>query len=366
MNRPHWLPYRAKDGVLETHFTASDGLRGFSNFVEKALRWAEGENGSFRLLDTFFSDSVTPEILELLFSHASKDSPVHILLVDPRCDYAHARAESICQDVMLQTQTGLSYIAEAMNNTASLRLHTSTEISAILGGDIETLVSYIHAQSKARSIYLDFYSTVPSGPLYFFKDILLCGRFCAGRSAIRLPWSMVVKDPGCNGDLYDVLSDEFEYIKSVSYKYPGQRASGNYKIFLSYAEQDSQLATDIREDLSTLEGVECFMACHDLAPGDRWKEKIQSELSCSNEIIALLTPHSISRPWIHAEMGAAWVLGKTITPAITFVAIDTIPSFIGDRQAVTITSAGGRAKLLEVIARRAISIRSVVPEDLSE
>ena len=40
-----------------------------------------------------------------------------------------------------------------------------------------------------------------------------------------------------------------------------------------------------------------------LQPGDRWLEPIRRNMKDSKEIVAILTPNSINRPWIYIESG---------------------------------------------------------------
>lgn len=234
-----WLGYQAKDGILETHFYADGGSLGHFKFVQDAIDLSDSdpgeENPEYRLLDTFFSDTMNEELLQQIFERASGASPVRMLVVDPTCPFAKHRARSIVnltsisQGELLERAThradstagpaaeraceGLEIIAKA------LKLQTPLSIDATNPNDPD-LRRLINQIKERGTVDLRFYSVIPSGPLYFFKNIVLCGRFCSGKSAKYVPWWMVVNDPRRSENLYSVLQSEFEDVWESSYEYP--------------------------------------------------------------------------------------------------------------------------------------------------
>jgi len=57
-------------------------------------------------------------------------------------------------------------------------------------------------------------------------------------------------------------------------------------------------------------GAAPFIDIFDLKKGDRIEARIQEGLDHASELIALLTPWSVDRNWVWAEMAAAWALRK--------------------------------------------------------
>ncbi len=66
----------------------------------------------------------------------------------------------------------------------------------------------------------------------------------------------------------------------------------------------------------------------DLEGGDRIPETIKANLHACEELVILLSPSSVTRQWVLAELGGAWTLGKRIM-AITYdLAAEKIPDII--------------------------------------
>ena len=75
-------------------------------------------------------------------------------------------------------------------------------------------------------------------------------------------------------------------------------------------------------------GVRTFLDEVDLEGGDRIKETIKANLHACEEFVILLSPSSITRQWVLAELGGAWALDKRIM-AITYdLAAEQIPDII--------------------------------------
>jgi len=350
MKKNHdWLRYSARDGILETHFYGDGAKAGYSKWVMDALELSDADGdpskSEYRLLDTFFSDSMSEALLEQILERASGASPVRMLVVDPTCPFAENRATSIGDDsAVKRAHKGLRVIAKA------LRTDIRREIN-VKDPDDPVLLSLIRKAEESAYINLQFYHVTPSGPLYFFKDIVLCGRFCYGESAIRLPWSMIINDPHRDDDLYDILAAEFEEVWGKSYRYPGDWPEKKKAVFLSYSEHDRVLAEEIRELFSALH-IECFVGSSDLAPGESWTDELRKTICSSMEFVVLLTPQSVSSRWVQAELGAAWALDLNITPAIVEPKLADVLQFVGSRHAIDVSSAEGKERLVNAVAGR--------------
>ena len=77
-------------------------------------------------------------------------------------------------------------------------------------------------------------------------------------------------------------------------------------------------ANQIRDKLSE-NNVDSFLDHYDVGIGNNFRTRILSELQNCDELLCLLTPESISRPWIAAEIGAAFVLKKNIVPVTVYM-----------------------------------------------
>lgn len=384
IHRPDWLSYRARDGVLETHIASDQGALAFSRFVEKAMHWSDSSDvaldSSFRfnLLDTFFSDSIPVDLLEQIFRRSTSLNPGRILLVDPTCPYADARATSIggatCKT---RSRSGLKMLAVAMQGAIRIRSIQGVSIIDLSSLDIYELAHEVHNLGLKLNIDVRFYSIVPSGPLYFFRDILLCGRFSAGSSAIDIPWAMIVDDPNCKGDQFDTMLREFEYIWAAGYDLPRQSSelaasrpdqtdssvttSSEVKIFISHATTDAPIANALVRCLEEClvvpeKGIRCTsLAGYRLSPGEISDETLRSNLEHCSVVIGLLTQESLKSSYVIMELGAAWGLKKTtcavLAPDLGF---SSLPGPLPRVHAVRMDRETDIASLAEEIARKAV------------
>ena len=85
-----------------------------------------------------------------------------------------------------------------------------------------------------------------------------------------------------------------------------QDVSETPKVFLSYTSDDSELALRIAEALMA-KGIDTWWAEWCIAPGDSLRQKIDEGLTDCTHFLVLLTPQSIDKPWVNAEMDAALV-----------------------------------------------------------
>ena len=207
-----WLKYRAKDGILRVHLDADGGRAAFSELVKECLGYSEHETGEYCLMDTFLSDSLSVGNLEQIFQKADKGQ-VKILLADPNSYFAKHRAATIGEIASFQRSSdGLKQIGEALGIDNQLTFPSPN--------NVENLLPLINQIKNNAPIKLRFYSDITSGPLYFFKNIVLSGHFSTGKSAIRFPWLMVINDPHQKHDFYDELRNEFEYVWGKSNEFP--------------------------------------------------------------------------------------------------------------------------------------------------
>jgi len=157
---------------------------------------------------------------------------IKILLADPESSFAHQRAKSIANandeeitNPLKKTQNALEAISRKLRQHINQKYPVTIENFSINATDhrnnVVTLAEYIKNHGKTCGLELKFYSEVPSGPMYFLRNILIQGRFCSGISAIKLPWMAIINDLGCENDLYDIFSNEFDEIwDNLAYELP--------------------------------------------------------------------------------------------------------------------------------------------------
>jgi hypothetical protein len=112
-----------------------------------------------------------------------------------------------------------------------------------------------------------------------------------------------------------------------------------YVVFISHATADKWIAKVFCEKIEAV-GAETFRDDRDINGGDDIPEQIRRQIIRSNEMVVLMTPESIDRPWVLLEIGAAWGKGQKarIIAVLCHVEVDTIPDIIGSKKAVPINS----------------------------
>jgi hypothetical protein len=86
-----------------------------------------------------------------------------------------------------------------------------------------------------------------------------------------------------------------------------QKAATNPPIaFLAHASEDKDLARKIAHSFHA-HGIKTFFDEWEIAPGDSIRQKIDAGLGECSHFIVLLTPNSIRKPWVNAEIDAAFV-----------------------------------------------------------
>jgi TIR domain-containing protein len=165
---------------------------------------------------------------------------------------------------------------------------------------------------------------------------------------------MVINDLHQDADFYDVLRSEFFCIwdsQLHSYPYPGGWLERRPRVFLSYSEADRELANEIYQGFQE-GGIDCYMARHNLSPGDVWPDELRKNLRSCLEFVVLLTRNSASSPWVQKEVGAAWAFNLNITPAIVQLTPAEAAHLLGDRQSVDVSTTEGKKQLITAVADR--------------
>lgn len=115
-----------------------------------------------------------------------------------------------------------------------------------------------------------------------------------------------------------------------------QNTNTSRLVFISHSGTDTWVAKQIAREVSNC-GAEPFLDEADVEVGSDFEEDILTFLEQAHELVVLLTPWALDRPYIWAELGAAWgrripivALLHGITPA-ELQAKSNIPIFIKKR-----------------------------------
>jgi hypothetical protein len=76
-------------------------------------------------------------------------------------------------------------------------------------------------------------------------------------------------------------------------------------VFVSHSSEDTWVARQIAEKIRQV-GAQSFLDEADLDIVDEPDEKIREALNKTDELLVLITPWALKRPWVWIEIGVAW------------------------------------------------------------
>ena len=104
-----------------------------------------------------------------------------------------------------------------------------------------------------------------------------------------------------------------------------QELSFGWTVFISHSGTDTWVAQQIAKEIQACGSVP-FLDEANIAFGEDFEDKILVALGRSKELLVLLTPWSLSRPYVWAEVGAAWGLRIPIVGVLHGVSFDELQS----------------------------------------
>src|SRR4051812_12983488 len=84
-----------------------------------------------------------------------------------------------------------------------------------------------------------------------------------------------------------------------------------YLVFISHASHDRWVAGQLRKELTAV-GAECFLDTVGIETGVEFDQGLKRALHDAAELVVLLTPGALDRPYVWIEIGLAWTRGTRI------------------------------------------------------
>jgi hypothetical protein len=81
---------------------------------------------------------------------------------------------------------------------------------------------------------------------------------------------------------------------------------GQRLVFVSHSGEDTWIARQIAREIS-LRGADVFLDEADVDVGAEFEEHIRDSLDVADEMLVLFMPWALERPYVWAELGAAWI-----------------------------------------------------------
>lgn len=97
----------------------------------------------------------------------------------------------------------------------------------------------------------------------------------------------------------------------------------DYSVFISHSSYDSWIARMIAEKI-TRAGAEPWLDVLKLEGGVEIRKEILRGIRACREVIVLVTPESLKSQWVSFEIGAAYALGKRVTPVLHYSRYDEL------------------------------------------
>lgn len=147
----------------------------------------------------------------------------------------------------------------------------------------------------------------------------------------------------------------------------GNKANGNgqYQVFVSHATADKWIAIALCKAIEAV-GGQYFRDDERIESGASIPDEIRKEIRRSKEMVVLLTPESKSRPWVLAEVGAAWMLKRRIICVLCHEKVDAIPEGIKTDKAISINDFDAYTKELSARVMGAVSVPKKVKANLGK
>jgi hypothetical protein len=106
-----------------------------------------------------------------------------------------------------------------------------------------------------------------------------------------------------------------------------------YQIFVSHATADKWIAKVLCEKLEAA-GASTFRDDRDIDGGDDIPDRLREEIERSQQLVVLLTPQSVARPWVFMAVGGAWIRRIRIVAVRYHVEVDAIPATIRSKKSI--------------------------------
>lgn len=111
------------------------------------------------------------------------------------------------------------------------------------------------------------------------------------------------------------------------------------KVFISYIHEESDVANALQHFIrQKLDTYDVFLSSEwQIYAGEDWLRKVTTELRAAQVVVLLLSPQSVTRPWVNFEAGGAWLGEKPVIPVChAGMTPERLPKPYSSLQALTI------------------------------
>lgn len=128
------------------------------------------------------------------------------------------------------------------------------------------------------------------------------------------------------------------------------------KVFISHIHEDASLCLVLKDWIESTFVGQCHVFVSSdqdsIAPGEKWFDRIDSELEEAGTLIIICSPVSIGRPWVNFESGCAWIKRIPIIPIChAGLHLKNLPPPLSSFQSLDLEDEGFSKKLITGLAR---------------
>jgi hypothetical protein len=135
------------------------------------------------------------------------------------------------------------------------------------------------------------------------------------------------------------------------------------QLFVSHISEEAELAALLKESMeSDFLGLVNFFTSSDIgsiAAGEDWLAAVKKAMADAEAVIVLCSKAAVQRPWVHFEVGAAWMKGVPIIPVChSGMAVTDLQMPLSTRQGIELGTERGIERLYQGIAK-ALKLKQV-------
>ena len=139
-----------------------------------------------------------------------------------------------------------------------------------------------------------------------------------------------------------------------------------YKVFLSHSALDAELVAGIKAQIEAL-GIVVYLYEEHSEPGRSVTAKLQEAIRTHDALLALVTPSSASRTYVHQEIGYALGQGKPAVAIVTPGVDARVLAMLSDNEYVGLDPDSpliGMSRLLGFLQQQATARQQKQQEEL--
>jgi nucleoside 2-deoxyribosyltransferase len=130
-----------------------------------------------------------------------------------------------------------------------------------------------------------------------------------------------------------------------------------YRIFLSHSARDLALVLAVKSQVEAI-GVSVYLYEEHSAPGEALTQKLQQAIREHDALLALLTPNSAPRSYVHQEIGFALGKGKPAVALVVPGVLEDVLAMLSEREYIHLDPADpieGMTRLLRFLHEKALA-----------